>query len=679
MSQTRQLAAIMFTDIEGYTSLMQQDEKDAMEIRRRHRETFELTTEAYNGEIIQYYGDGTLSVFKSTIEAVKCAIDLQIAYRQAPSVPVRIGIHVGDIIRTESDIIGDAVNVTSRIESLGVAGSVLISDKVNDSLRNKHEIQTAFIDIVEFKNVKKAIPIFAIANDNLVIPHKEDLEGKIKAKGGEKLKKYKKKIFRIGLIISILMITGLTYVLSKTKITINDTKNLTIAVLPFEDLNGDDESRMFTDGITEDIITHISKIQNLQVISRASAMFYKDSDKQLQQIAKELNVNYILEGSVRVNNNKVRINANLVDVENDKNLWANNYDNTLDEIFQIQSSVSSSIADALEIKLSSNEQSRLENLPTQNADAYLAYKQGQMYLNRGGGKVEELKQAEDYFKESIKLDPEFCRAYVGLTDTYVEYIYWGREAPKVILEKASSPALTALAINSDDGGSYGALGALSFYKFEKETAIRYLEKALEINPSYVGAYDKLAWIRLFDGDVEGAVALFKKVIELDPLSTKYTGNIAFVYAYNQQYEEGLKALDEKLVTFPNDNILLWMKGNLLALQGKYHEAVQYFSSRSAGQSTNWMLGYTYAKMGMKEDAERILNYQLEKNETTYVPPYMIATIYMGLGKDDKALEWLEKDYESGGLGLFFWGLKRDVKFNALRDNPRFTALLDKIK
>ena len=679
MSQVRQLAAIMFTDIEGYTSLMQHSEKDAMAIRQRHREIFEHTTNTFNGDIVQYYGDGTLSVFKSTLEAVKCAIKLQIAFREEPAIPVRIGIHVGDIVRTDSDIIGDAVNITSRIESLGVAGSVLVSDKVNDSLRNKHEIQTTFIDIVDFKNVSKAIPIFAITNDNLVIPSKDDLDGKIKPKGGEKLKKYKKKIFRIGLIISLFMITGLTYVLSKTKITVNDSKSLTIAVLPFEDLNGDEESGMFSDGITEDIITHISKIQNLQVISRASAMYYKDSDKQLQQIAKELNVNYILEGSVRVNNNKVRINANLVDVENDKNLWADHFDNTLEEIFQIQSNVSSSIADALEIKLSTNEQNRIENLPTKNADAYLAYKQGQTFLNRGGGKVEELKQAEDFFKESIKQDPEFCRAYVGLTDTYVEYIYWGREAPKDILDKASSPALTALAINSDDGGSYGALGALSFYKFEKETAKRYLEKALEINPSYVGAYDKLAWIRLFEGDVEGSVSLFKKVIELDPLSTKYSGNLAFVYAYNQQYDEGLKILDEQLITFPDSNLLLWMKGNLLSLQGKYHEAIQYFKSRSDGQSTNWMLGYTYAKLGMKDEANKILNFQLEKAETAYVPPYMIATIYIGLGDKEKALEWLEKDYESGGLGLFFWGLKRDVKFLALRDNPRFVALLNKIK
>ena len=236
-----------------------------------------------------------------------------------------------------------------------------------------------------------------------------------------------------------------------------------------------------------------------------------------------------------------------------------------------------------------------------------------------------------------------------------------------------------MAINSNDGGSYGALGAISFYKFEKGTAERYLEKAIEINPSYVGAYDKLAWIRVFDGDLESAVSLFKKVLALDPLSNKYTANIAFAHAYFEQYDEGLKVLNDKLLKFPNDNMLIWMKANLFSLQERYYEAINLFNSRSEGTSTNWMLGYTYGKLGETDKAKKILNYQLKKSETSFVPPYMIATIYMGLGDEEKALDWLEKDYEAGGLGLFFWGLKRDVKFKSVSQNPRFISLLNKIK
>jgi len=678
MSQRRQLSAIMFTDIEGYTAMMQFDENNAIVVRNKHRNIIDSITEKYDGELVQYYGDGTLSTFKSSISAVKCAIEMQKAFREKPNIPIRIGIHVGDIIITDSDIIGDAVNIASRIESLAVAGSVLISDKINDALRNKNDIETKFLDAFDFKNVNKVIPIFAISSEGLVVPKLEDIKGKIKPRDNETFKKYKRKSVYL-LSFLLIVILGLTYYMTMNPERMFTGDKITLAVIPFDNMNDDEESEMFADGITEDIITQLSKIQNLQITSRASAMQYKDSNKSMEEIANALGVELILGGSVRKHGDQVRLNAQLVNAKSNRNIWANSYDNVLDNIFDIQTDVSKDIAKALEITLSVNETDRLENSPTKNSDAYMAYKQGQMFLNRGGGKVEELKKAEDFFRQAIELDPEFCRAYVGLADTYVEYIYWGRGAPREILEKASNPAFTALSINADDGGSFGALGAISFYKFERVTAQRYLEKAIEINPSYVGAYDKLAWIRVFDGDLDAAVSLFEKVSKLDPLSSKYIGNIGFAYAFFDQFEKGIEVLDNGLLKFPNDNLLRWMKGNILSLQGRYEDAVNLFRTRTDGTDTNWMLGYSYAKMGKTEEANRILNYQLEKNKTTFVPPYMIATIYMGLGNEEKALEWLETDYKSGGLGLFFWGLKRDIKFKSLVGNPRFTALLDKIK
>jgi TolB-like protein/Tfp pilus assembly protein PilF len=669
----------MFTDIEGYTAMMQFDEKQAMVIRNKHRKIINEVTEKHEGKLIQYYGDGTLSTFKSSVSAVRCAIEMQLAFMETPNVPVRIGIHVGDVISTDSDVIGDAVNIASRIESLAVSGSVLVSDKINDALRNQNDIDTSFLDSFDFKNVNKVIPVFAVVSEGIIVPELIDIEGKVKPKESEVFKSFRRKSFYM-LALLILVILSLSYYMSTGSNRAFSGNKITLAVIPFDGMNNDEASSMFADGVTEDIITQLSKIQHLQITSSASAMQYKGSDKTSAEIASELNVDLILEGSVRLHSNQVRVNTQLVDGKSNKNLWANSYDNVLDEIFQIQTDVSKDIARTLEITLTTNEQDRLENLPTKNADAYMAYKQGQMFLNRGGGKVEELKQAEDFFKESIKLDPEFCRAYVGLADSYVEYIYWGRGASKEVLEKASSPALTALAINSDDGGSYGALGAISFYKFERDTAERYLEKALEINPSYVGAYDKLAWIRVFDSDLEGAVALFEKALELDPLSIKYLANIAYVYAYFERYDDGLKILNERVANFSqDDNMLLWMKANILAQKGDYKNAIPLFNSRSVASNTNWMLGYAYAKSGETEKANDILNYQLNKSESHFVPPYMIATIYMGLGDEEKALDWLEKDYDIGGSGFFFWLLKKDAKFKSLYDNPRFLDLLNKIE
>lgn len=678
MSQHRQLNAIMFTDIEGYTSLMQHDEKEAISIRKKHREIFNTITEKYGGELIQYFGDGTLSTFRSSVEAVKCGIEMQRAFQTEPVIPVRIGIHVGDIIRTEADIIGDAVNIASRIESIAVAGSILISDKVNDQLRNQNDISTEFIDAVDFKNVNKVIPIFAISNRGLVIPEKESLKGKTKVKDFEKYKSYRKKSIYVLGILSIIILF-LVYVMMQNSSLAYELKEPTLAVLPFDDMNNDSESNIFTDGITEDIITHLSKIQNLHVISRASAMHYRDTELSIQEIAKELGVNYILEGSVRADNGQVRINANLVDASNNKNLWADNYDNTLVQIFKIQSDVSRDIANALKITLSDSEELRLDNEPTKNPEAYKAFKEGQMFLHRGGGKVEELKKAENLFKKAIELDPKFCRAYVGIAETYLEYIFWGRESPKKMVELATTPAHTALAINANDGGTFGALGAISYYKYEKELAILHLEKAIDINPSYVSAYNKLGWIYTFDGNLELMEENFNKVLKLDPLSPKYLGDMGQAYYYLNEFQKSIDLMDKSLEKFTNDNMLIWMKASNLSGLGKYKEAIDLYTSRSVASNTNWMLGYCYGMIGEHVKAEKILKYQLNKNELVYVPPYMIATIYMGLGDVENALTWLEKDYEVGGQGLFFWGLKNDIKFDTIKNEPRFIALLDKIK
>ncbi|TXG35728.1 adenylate/guanylate cyclase domain-containing protein [Seonamhaeicola maritimus] len=677
MARNRQLAAIMFTDIEGYTSLMQKDESQAISIRGRHRKTFEITTEAFNGQLIQYFGDGTLSVFKSTIEAVECAIELQKAFLEEPNIPVRIGIHVGDIIYSKEDIIGDAVNIASRIESLAVAGSVLVSDKINDQLRNKGNINTEFIDAVDFKNVNRTIPIFAVTTGGLKVPEKESLKGKTKPKESKEFEFYRKKSLYVLGFLSIIIL-ALAYYVMKTSNVDSIKKEATLVVIPFENMNNDDASDIFTDGITEDIITHLSKIQNLQVISRVSAMHYKNSNKTIKEIANELNVNYLLEGSVRVNNNQVRINANLVDAKEDKNLWADNYDNTLVEIFKIQSDVSRDIASALQITLSDNEVLRIDNQPTKSAEAYTAFKEGQRYLHQGGGKVEELIKAEDLFKKAIEYDPEFCRAYVGVAETYMEYIFWGRESPKKMLELASIPALTALAINSNDGGVYGVLGAISYYKYEKEVAIRYLKKAIEINPSYVGAYNKLAWIYAFEGDLKLMEENFNKVLKLDPLSSKYVGDMVQAYYYLNEFQKGIDLVDKSLNRFPNDNMLIWTKATALSGLEKYDAAISLYTSRSVASNTNWMLGYCYGKTGQYDKAKRILDYQLDKNKKVYVPAYMIATIYMGLGEKENALKYLERDYEFGGQGLFFWGLKHDIKFRVFQNEPRFIALLNKI-
>jgi len=240
--KVRQLAAIMFTDIVGYTALMQGDEAVATSIRARHREVFRQQHELHQGKIIQYYGDGTLSVFKSAIEAAECAIDIQRLLQEGNPVPLRIGLHMGDIVFNKTEVYGDGVNVASRIQSMGVAGAILLSGKLNDELKNHHDISTVSAGHFELKNIAHPVEVFAITNDGIIVPQPLELNGKQK-------------------II-----------------------NKTIAVLPFVNMSTSAENEYFSDGITEEIINALSKIKSLKVTSRTSSFFFKNKSIPIKQI-----------------------------------------------------------------------------------------------------------------------------------------------------------------------------------------------------------------------------------------------------------------------------------------------------------------------------------------------------------------------------------------------------------
>ncbi|MGB0424714.1 MAG: adenylate/guanylate cyclase domain-containing protein, partial [Flavobacteriales bacterium] len=257
----RQLSAIMFTDIVGYTALMQSNEKKAAQLRARHRKVFEEQHKLFNGRIVQYYGDGTLSVFNSAINACECATQIQLILREGDPLPLRIGLHLGDIVFDKTEVYGDGVNVSARIESLAVEGSILLSSNINEELKNQESISTVFMGSFDFKNVNEPLKVFAIDQEGIVLPKASELNGKI------------------------------------------FTPNKSVAVLPFVNMSSDPDNEYFSDGMTEEIINALSKIERLKVTSRTSSFYFKNKSLPIKKIAKELNVSAILEGSVRVSGN----------------------------------------------------------------------------------------------------------------------------------------------------------------------------------------------------------------------------------------------------------------------------------------------------------------------------------------------------------------------------------------
>jgi len=359
MKGSRQLAAIMFTDIQGYTALMQQNEQKAIQFREKHRHIFNSITEKYNGKILQYYGDGTLSIFDSAIEAVNCAIEMQLDFQKDPAIPVRIGIHTGDIIFSDEEIIGDGVNVASRIESLSVQGSVFISDKVYDEIKNQESIKTSMLKTVKLKNVVKPITVYAISNDGLIVPRSEDIKGKIdtdlasKSEKHEKLRLIVRK--RVPLAITIISIlTVLLFVYLKfgfNSTPSSEIQDKSIAVLAFDNMSGDPDQEYFSDGISEEILNSLVNVTGLKVAGRTSAFSFKGKNEDIRTIGDKLGVKMVLEGSVRKSGNKVRVTAQLINVADGFHIFSETYNRDMEDIFVVQEDIASRIVEKLKLQV----------------------------------------------------------------------------------------------------------------------------------------------------------------------------------------------------------------------------------------------------------------------------------------------------------------------------------------
>jgi adenylate cyclase len=302
----RLLAAIMFTDIVGYTAMMQKNERKAKKLRDRHRKVLEAQIAAYQGKILQHFGDGTLSVFVSAIHAVSCAVRAQQELQKEPRIPIRIGVHLGDIAYNEEGVYGDSVNIASRIEALALPGSVIISDKVYDEIKNQPGLPVRPLGTRYLKNVREPVDLYALANDGLMVPKPDDISGLTKDEG------------------------------------------ISIAVLPLVNISPDPENEYFADGITEEIINTLSKVDGMTVKSRTSSFAFKGKNLDVRDIGGRLGVTYIIEGSVRKEGGNVRITVQLVDASDGSQLWAEEYDRKLEEeVLKLQDEISGKIVEKL--------------------------------------------------------------------------------------------------------------------------------------------------------------------------------------------------------------------------------------------------------------------------------------------------------------------------------------------
>ena len=631
----RRLAAIMFNDIVGYTALMQADEVLAKKKRDRHRTVLHQALNSWNGDIIQHYGDGTLCIFQSALEAVNCAIEIQQQLVQPPEVPLRIGIHTGDIVRDEEGIYGDGVNLASRIESMATSGSVLISGKVHDEIKNHREVSSRPLGEFELKNVSKPVELYAIANDRIRVPKGAELQGK----GLERIK--------------------------------------SIAVMPFVNMSTDPENEYFSDGITEELINALAQVEGLRVTSRTSSFAFKGKHTDIREIGKQLNVRTILEGSVRKAGNKVRITAQLIKSSDGYHLWSETYDRDLEDIFAVQDEISRKIANQLREKLTVKENRESIVKPATNSiEAYNLYLRGLYHYNKWT--PANARQAISFYEQAIKSSPEFSLPYSGLASSYTLLGTTANMSPVKAFGLVTENAKKAIELDRSSVDAHCALSIVQFFfEWNWEEAMKHVKDALALNPNDPNALLLFGLYYTIKCDFDKALEVMTQALNTDPLSVVLNRTMADVQYLAENYEEALDYYDQVLILDPSFRAAHEFRAWTYLQMQDFEKAIAIFQdlgeeiTHALRQETQ--IGYAYALWGNMEDAQRYLDKLLNRKDPKAMD---LAVIYTGMGDADKAFHYLEECLEQRIGTLVF--LNSSPIWKPLRNDARFNIILKKI-
>jgi TolB-like protein/class 3 adenylate cyclase/tetratricopeptide (TPR) repeat protein len=505
---TRKLAVILAADVVGYSRLMAADEEGTLALLNARRQVSDELIARHRGRIFGTAGDSVMAEFASAVEAVRCAAAIQQENRRRNAdlpgprrMLFRVGVNLGDVMVGGDDLFGDGVNVAARLEGMAEPGGICISSAVYDQIRNK--VDVAFEDLGErsLKNIGYPVRVFGLRHDEA------DGPGSTPAPPAPR---------RASALPSI-------------------------AVLPFTNMGGDPEQEYFADGLTEDLITELSRFQELRVIARNSVMTYKGKPVRVQEVGADLGVRYVLEGSVRKAGARVRITAQLIDAATGHHLWAERFDRDLADIFEVQDEVTSRIVVTLAGKLEESERRRARSLQTENLEAYDCVLRGRELWFRFT--PEANREARRLYEEAIELDPEYARAYASLAWTYLTEHdeRWGDPADKP-LERALEIARRGVTVNPASHSNRLALGQVCLGKGLHDEALEAFETAIALNPNDADGYVFLAETLSFAGRADEAIELIEKAQRLNPASRWYAWQLAGAFYVARRYEDAVAAL-----------------------------------------------------------------------------------------------------------------------------------------
>ncbi len=633
----RRLAAIMFTDLVGFTALGQKNESLALSVLADQRNLLRPIFKKYGGREVKTIGDGFLVDFPSALNAVNCAYDIQkTAHQTNNSLPeerrvhLRIGIHLGDVLQSDGDITGDAVNVASRIEALAEDGGVCLTRQVYDHVQNKFELPLKSLGPKSLKNLRGPVEVFKV-----MMPWEESM-----GRENDELDRHR------------------------------------VAVLPLRNMSPDPNDEYFADGMTEELITALSGVRGLTVIARTSIMQYKNSPKRVADVGKELKTGTVIEGSVRKAANKVRITVQMIDAQSEGHLWAQNYDRQMDDVFAIQSEIAEKVADALKVRLVEGEKERLEKRPTENSEAYTLMLKGRYYWNERT--KPSVEKGIAYLEKALQADPNLAQAYSDLANAYVVMADYSMMRPSDALVKIQGNATKALEIDVGLSQPHAALAVVHERNFRWAEADKEFRLAIELNPNNATARHWHALNLFFRGRSQEAIGQWRKAIEIDPLSLIIGSAFGYGLVRTGETEEGLKM--QRAVIELNDTFIVAHRNLAPAyivakMNSEAVDEARKLLSLSREGANLAFAASTLAIAGERDEALDLLEVLKKQYARQYTDPAAIAIVYASLGNESEALDWLEKAVNEKSTAVpytnvFPW-------FDSLKDNVRFRSLIER--
>jgi TolB-like protein/Tfp pilus assembly protein PilF len=679
-----EIGHVLFIDIVGYSKLLINEQSEQLQtLKEIVRGTEQFRLAEAEGKLLRLpTGDGGALVFRTNPEApVLCALEVGKELKNHPELHVRMGIHSGPVnaiidLNEQANIAGAGINVAQRVMDCGDAGHILLSKHVADDLE-QYPRWRPYLHALGECEVKHGVRI------GVVNFYEHEIGNPQVPKQLKVLQKHRARTrwtaITAALLLLIGVVTAFVIVSKKSAQSISTVPEKSIAVLPFENLSEEKGNTYFADGIQEEILTRLAKIADLKVISRTSTQQFQSKPANLSEIAKQLGVANILEGSVQRSADQVRVNVQLIKAATDAHLWADTFDRKLTDIFAVESDIATAIAETLQAKLTGSEKTAIAKRPTANPEAYELYLKGRFFWNKRTGA--DLRRAIDYFNEALAKDPSYALAYAGLADSYSLLHFYGAASPVDSFPQGKAAAKKALGLDDTLAEAHTSLAnVLRSYDFDYEQSIKQFERAIQLNPNYATARHWYGELLAAMGRFDEGIAELRRAQELDPLSLIINADVGEVYSWARQYDQAIIQFRKTIEMDPRFYYAHWSLGIAYQLKGQLNDAIAEY--RKAVELNNdpyvlGLLGQAYARARQREEAQKILARLSEEAQSRYVHAYSFALMYLALGDKERAIDEIERAYrERAGSDVFL--IKVDPMLDDLRGDPRFEALVQKV-